>query len=90
MVIYLVLQSTPTYVNDRPPEGDETNRSPTPVATEPIPYIKGTSKTISRILQPYNIRAAHKPTTTLRHLLTNVTDRDEFTLQQTGGSIQDQ
>jgi len=36
-----------------------------------------TSETISRILQPYNIRVAHKPTTTLRHLLTNVKDRDE-------------
>ena len=42
-----------------------------------IPYIKGTSETISRLLQPYNIRVAHKPTTTLRHLLTNVKDRDE-------------
>ena len=42
-----------------------------------IPYIKGTSETISRILQPYNIRVAHKHTTTLRHLLTNVKDRDE-------------
>ena len=43
-----------------------------------------TSVTISRILQPYNIRVAHKPATTLRHLLTNV--------QQTGSSfiLQDQ
>ena len=38
---------------------------------------KGTAETISQILQPYNIRAAHKPKTTLRHLLTNVKDRDE-------------
>jgi len=38
---------------------------------------QGTSETISRILQPYNIRVAHKPTTTLRYLLTNVKDRDE-------------
>ena len=30
-----------------------------------------------RILQPYNIRVAHKPTTTSRQLLTNVKDRDE-------------
>ena len=29
------------------------------------------------ILQPYNIRVAHKPITTLRHLLTNVKDKDE-------------
>ena len=46
-------------------------------ATVTIPYIKGTSETISRILQPCNIRVAHKPTTTLRQLLTNVKDRDE-------------
>ena len=38
---------------------------------------KGTSETIARILQPYNIRVAHKPITTLRHLLTNVKDKDE-------------
>ena len=52
-------------------------RNPTPVTTVPIPYIKGSSETISRILQPCNIRVAHKPTTTLRHLLTNVKDRNE-------------
>ena len=61
----------------RPAEADATNRNPTPVTTVTIPYIKGTSETISRILQPYNIRVPHKPTTTLRHLLTNVKDRDE-------------
>ena len=55
-----------------PSEADETNRNPTPVTTVAIPYIKDTSETISRILQPYNIRVAYKPTTTLRHLLTNV------------------
>ena len=61
----------------RPTEADATNRSPTPLTTVTIPYIKGTSETISRILQSYNIRVAHKPTTTLRQLLTNVKDRDE-------------
>ena len=61
----------------RPSEADETNRNPTPVTAVTIPYIKGTSETISWILQPYNIRVAHKPTTTLRHLLTNVKNRDE-------------
>ena len=50
----------------RPTEADATNRNPTPVTTVTKPYIKGTSETISRILQPYNIRVAHKPTTTLR------------------------
>ena len=67
----------PLKVIYRPTEADATNRNPTPVTTVTIPYIKGTSETISRILQPYNIRVAHKPTTTLRQLLTNVKDRDE-------------
>jgi len=61
----------------RPTEAKAANRNPTPVTTVTIPYIKGTSETISRILQPYNIPVAHKPTATLRHLLTNVKDRDE-------------
>jgi len=38
-----------------PTEADATNRNPSPVTTVTIPYIKGTSETISRILQPYNI-----------------------------------
>ena len=45
----------------------------TPVTT----YIKGTSETIMRILQPYNICVAHKPITTLRQPLTNVKDKDK-------------
>ena len=61
----------------RPTEADATNRNPTPLTAVTIPYIKGTPETIPRILQPYNIRVAHKPTTTLRQLLTNVKDRDE-------------
>ena len=42
-----------------------------------VPYIKGTSETIARILQPHDIRVAHKPITTLRQLLTNVKDKVE-------------
>ena len=61
----------------RPAEHNGTNANPTPVTTATIPYIKGTSETIARILQPYNIRVAHKPITTLRQLLTNVKDKDE-------------
>ena len=38
---------------------------------------RGTSQTIARILQPYNIRVAHKLITTLRRLLTNVKDKDK-------------
>ena len=52
------------------------NRNPTPVTAVTIPYIKGTSETISWILQPYNICVAHKPATMLRQLLTNVKDKD--------------
>ena len=63
-----------TYGNSEP---NATNTNATPVTTATIPYIKGTSETIARILQPYNIRVAHKPITTLRQLLTNVKDKDE-------------
>ena len=34
-------------------------------------------ETIARILQPHNIRVAHKPITTLRRLLTNAKDKDD-------------
>ena len=61
----------------KPAEHNETNANPTPVTTETIPYIKGTSETIARILQPYNIRVVHKPIKTLRQILTNVKDKDE-------------
>ena len=61
----------------RPTDADATNQNMTHVTTVTIPYIKGTSETISRILQPYNIRVAHKQTTMFRHLLTNVKGRDE-------------
>ena len=47
-----------------------------PVTTATIPYIRGTSETIARILQPYSIRVAHKPITTLWRLLTNVKPED--------------
>ena len=47
-----------------------------------IPYIRGANDTIARILQPYNIRVAHKPITTLRQLLTNVRLIDEIKQNQ--------
>ena len=47
-----------------------------PVTTPTIPYVRSTPETIARILQPYNIRVAHKPITTLRRLVTNVRDKD--------------
>ena len=51
--------------------------NPTPVTTATIPYIKGASETIARLLQLYDIRVVHKPITTLRHVLTNVKDKDQ-------------
>ena len=53
------------------------NSVPVTAATTRIPYIKSTSETIASILQPYNIRVAHKPITALRRLLTNVKDKDK-------------
>ena len=55
----------------------QTNVNSGPVTTATVPYIRGTSETIARILKPYNIRVAHKPITTLRRLLTNVKDKDK-------------
>ena len=65
-----------THCNTEP---NETTNNPTPVTTATIPYIKGTSETIAWILRPYNIRVAHKSITTLRHMLTNVKDKDLLT-----------
>ena len=45
--------------------------------TATIPYTRGTSETIARILRSYNIRVAHTPMFSLRRLLTNVKDKDE-------------
>ena len=42
--------------------------------TATIPYVKGASERIARILRPYNILVAHKPSTTLRDVLTKVKD----------------
>lgn len=68
----------------RPTKADGRNRNPTPITTVNIPYIKGTSETISRTLQPYNIHVAHKLRATLQHLLTNVKDSDEPNNRQGG------
>ena len=58
-------------------EPNETNTNLTPTTTVTIPYIKGTSQIIARILQPYNIRVAHRPITTLRKLVTSVKDKGQ-------------
>ena len=57
---------------------DKPTDDPTPVPiTASLPYIRGASETIARILWPYNIRVAHKPITTVRDLLTNVKDKEK-------------
>ena len=61
----------------RPTTTTEANDNATHTTTATIPYIKGISENISRILQPFNILVAHKPITTLSQLLTNIKDRDE-------------
>ena len=58
-------------------EPNATNTNLTPTTTVTIPFIKGTSEIIARILQPYNIRVVHRPINTLRKLLTNVKDKDQ-------------
>ena len=47
-----------------------------PKAYISLPYVRSTLETISRILQPHNIRVAHRPISTLRQILTKVKDRD--------------
>ena len=54
-------------------EPNATNTKLTPTTTVTIPYIKGTSEIIARILQPYNIRVAHRPPSPI----TNVKDKDQ-------------
>ena len=60
-----------TYI--RP--NDSSNNSYTTAAT--IPYVRGTSETVARILRPYNIRVAHKPIFTLRRSLSDVKGKDK-------------
>ena len=72
LLVIIVSVLTVTLVSNT-----QTNVNSGPVTTAIIPYIRGTSETIARVLQPYNIRVAHKPMTTLRRLLTNVKDKPE-------------
>ena len=72
----------------RPTTTTEANDNVTLTTTATIPYIKGISENISRILQPFNNRLAHTPITTLCQLLTNVKDKDEPKNRQ--GAMKDQ
>ena len=70
-----LIQNTADHYNADSNTQTDVNSGPVTIAT--IPYIRGTSETIAPILQPYNIRVAHKPITTLRRLLANVKDKDK-------------
>ena len=58
------------------PKDNPVETASVPKAYISLPYVRGTSETISRILQPHNIRVAHRPISTLRQILTKVKDRD--------------
>jgi len=54
---------------------DSSNNLYTTTAT--IPYIRGTSKTIARLLWLHDVQVAHKPMFTLQRFLTNVKGKDK-------------
>ncbi len=65
------LFNKPTAVNETS-NMDNTNEDKTVTAT--IPYVKGMSERIRRILKPYNILVAHKPSRTVQNVLIKVKD----------------
>ena len=68
---------TNKYKHDKQNDVCANTETKNELTTVSLPYIRGTSETIARILKPFYIRIAHKPTRTLRHLLTNVKDKDD-------------
>ena len=68
---------TNKYKHDKQNDVCTNTETKNELTTVSLPYIRGTSETIARMLKPFNIRIAHKPTRTLRHLLTNVKDKDD-------------
>ena len=62
-------------------------RTNVPLAAATIPYIKGLSEAVRRILQKYNVRTAFKTTNTLGRTLTNVKDPTPCTQRETHLSV---
>jgi len=56
-----------------------------PTATVTIPYVRGTSEAIRRVLAPLDIRTQFHPTTTLRRLLVHV--KDPVPMEMTTGVV---
>ena len=75
-VLQTILQST---------SDNKKHRSETPEMTVPIPYVKGTSENIRRILGEVDIRTVFKTTNTLRQLLSYPKDR--IPLQKRSGVV---
>ena len=61
----------------RPTATTETNDTATLTTKATIPFIKGLSENNPRILQPFNIRVAHKHITTLSQPVTQKQGRTE-------------
>ena len=56
--------------NDREPQA--------PVRYVSVPYIKGTSEKVARILQPRNIKVGHKSNNTIKSQICHVKDKREL------------
>ena len=68
---------TNKYKHDKQNDVCANKETKNELTTVSLPYIRGISETIARILKHFNIRIAQKPTRTLRHLLTNLKDKDD-------------
>ena len=68
---------TNKYKHDKQNDVCANTETKNELTTVSLLYIGGTSETIARILKPFNILIAHKPTRNLRYLLTNVKDKDD-------------
>lgn len=83
LVILELLEFVRQKTHSNTDSNTETNVNAGPVRTATIRTVhQRTSETITRILQPYNVRVAHKLITTLRRLFTRTktnrrTDREK-------------
>ncbi len=58
----------------RPPRGTTTTSNEPPTIWRSLPYIQGISESITRRLNPYNVKIAHKPHSALRSNVVHVKD----------------
>ena len=61
------INKVPTRYNNKPTTSDEHNKPTTEIRVKvSLPYINGTSEMTARLLRPFNIDIAHKPTQKFR------------------------